>query len=188
MAALLLALAVMTAHAPSAGATARGTASGTTSGVTSDTWGAIPTTATTGIPAPAALSLSFGASLLVPPPPQYFDVVNSGTRTLDHTGYFVATSGLGIPGPSVTLKACPLGVTWNTSTDLCTGGVTAVVIGSFNGSSSAYIDSSAAPTTAGTHLHVQASLAGSILSSVTAVVSAEVSSSGPCDFVQVTEQ
>lgn len=180
LAALLLSVALLTT---AAGATTRGDAGGTT-GVTTATWAAIPTQSAT--PSPSSLTLTFSISLLSVAP-QYFDVVNNGTKTLSATAYFVALSGLSLPGPTLTLKACPIGVSWNQSGggSCATGSPT--TIASFTMSSSSYVDSAVAPTTAGTRLHVQASVSNVLVNgTLTAVVNAEVSSLTPRDFAVTT--
>jgi hypothetical protein len=161
-------------------------AKGTTT-VSSATWAAIATQATT--PSQTALTLTFGLSLLGgAPTPQYFDVVNTGTRTLSGTAYFVAISGFSLlSSPDVTLKACAVGVAWNQGSGLCPSGAT-TVIGPFHANSTLFIDSTAAPTSSGTHLHLQASVSnvGLLSGTLTAIISAQVSSFSPRDFVAVT--
>lgn len=184
VAALLLVLTVVLAQPASALLREQAAATGTEA-VSSATWAAIPTQSTT--PSPSALTLTFPIALLGSPAAQYFDVVNTGTRTLDGAAYFVALSGFSLlDTPTLTLEACAVGVSWNTTTGACTSG-TATFIGSFNGSSSLYLQSTAAPTTAGTRLHLQASVSKVLLSgTLTAVISAEVTSQSPQDIVPVT--
>ena len=122
------------------------------------------------------------------PPPQYFDVVNTGTRTLAGTAYFVAISGFSLlSSPDVTLKACAVGVDWNHGTAACSSGGT-TTIGPFHANSTLFIDSTAAPDTANTRLHLQASISnvGLLSGTLTALISAQVSSLSPRDLVAVT--
>jgi hypothetical protein len=181
MAALLSSFSILGHSEAAYGLVLHGQATGGNNAVSSATWAAVATQSAT--PSPSALTLSFGISLIFPPAPQYFQVVNTGTRTLTATAYFVSLSGLSLGSASVALKACAVGVPWSGGS--CQSG-TATTIGSFNSGSTLYIDSSTAPTTAASVLYVQASVSSSLASALTAVVNTEVSSLSPRDFLAKT--
>jgi hypothetical protein len=93
-------------------ATARPIADATaTHTLTSGTWKA----------APSSTTFSFAASVL--PPPQYFNVANTGSLDLVGATYALSVTGLSVG--TVSVRACTLA--WNESLNLCGGVVTTIV-------------------------------------------------------------
>lgn len=90
----------------------------------SGTWAAVATTSSAPPYTNAALELTFGVSVIDPPAPQYFNVVNTGTLPLTGATYSAAISGA--PGATATIYAC-VGGTWNEGTGACSGTITSVV-------------------------------------------------------------
>jgi hypothetical protein len=148
--------------------------------VTSGSWGAIPTTTTSGVPPTGSLTLTFATSLLGNPASQYFSGYNSGTISLVASTYTVTLSGSALLGTTtVVLTAC-VGATWNTTAGTCSGTTTA--IGSWTKSTSGTsVSSSAAPAMSASRLSVQASVTGDLVlsGSLTVVISMSVDSSSP---------
>jgi hypothetical protein len=117
---------------PPAGASVKAVASASMS-VKSGSFGAIPTTTTTGTPGAGALTLVFTDPT---PAAQIFSFYNSGTLPLAATTAAVALSGSGETSTiTVTLTAC-VGATWSGTT--CSG--TKSTIGSWQQSTSGTTD------------------------------------------------
>ncbi|MDQ1419723.1 MAG: hypothetical protein QOJ52_1685 [Acidimicrobiaceae bacterium] len=140
--------------------------------VPSDTWGVTPT----------KTSLSYTLVVLTVPPSQYFDVSNTGTRTLVGTTYTLdqSMSGLSLSGITVTLKSCA--AAWNTSgSGSCSGGSTTIF--GFTGASSSVRGTTAAtaPFAVANVLHLQASVSGVgvSVSTLTVAITVSVSSKTP---------
>jgi hypothetical protein len=166
----------------SAGASENATATGTTA-VTSATWAATTTTVG-GTPTSGTFTTLTFTVVLLPAPPQYFDVVNNGTATLVATTYQVglSASGLSLGGVSLTLKSCSLSAGWNQGAGTCTGGTITTITGGFSGASSS-VDSTVAPLAASSRIHLQASVGGlNVAGSVTATIQTLVSSKTPRDI------
>jgi hypothetical protein len=127
------------------------------------------------------LTLTYHTGLTGSAPPQYFDVVNVGTRLLVSTTYLVtlSVSGIALLGnTTLTLTACA--VAWTGGS--CSG--TTTLIKAFQGASSS-IDSTAAPLAASSRLHLQAAVSNvglSLGAVVTAVINTNVATT---DFAAV---
>ena len=99
----------------------------------------------------------------------------------------MAISGFSLlSSPDVTLKACAVGVDWNRHRGLRQRRHNHDR--HFPANSTLFIDSAAAPATPNSRLHLQATVSGLGLLSgtLTAVISAQVSSLSPRDLVAVT--
>jgi hypothetical protein len=164
---VLLPLGATAAHAAmTAGATA-------TPSVTSGSWGVSPTGS-----AKQAQVLTWtqsGSSA-----PLYFTATNTGTVALAATTWTmqaVRADGIGNgTQPVVTLDAC-VGGTWNTTTNVCTGGTGTTIGGTTSTNASMSVASSVTPVQPGSALAVRATLQRIIGDGVTATISTTVSSS-----------
>jgi hypothetical protein len=163
---------------PASPASARVGAAGTgAASVSSTTWGVAATSTINGTPtAGTVISMSYS---LLSGGPQYFDVVNIKSATLVATTYQVGISVSGIPllNVSSTLSSCTS--TWTQSNGTCSSG--ASTIGTFSGSSSS-LDSTVAPLSPNSRLHLKASVSGLTVGSMTVTVQELVSSGGPRDI------
>jgi hypothetical protein len=165
LAGVLLPVGATAAHAAM---TTRVTAAPT---VTSGSWGVSPTGS-----AKQAQVLTWtqaGSSA-----PQYFTATNTGTVALAATTWSMQTvraDGIGNgTQPVVTLDAC-VGGTWNTTTNLCVGGVPTLIGATTSVNPSMTAASTATPAQPGSALSVRATLLRIIGDGVTATISTSVS-------------
>jgi hypothetical protein len=174
--AVLLSVAALTATAGWAGGWSA-TAAGSTS-VSTGRWALVATQAT-GTPGTGALALTYLVPVVGGPPPQYFDLVNTGSSPLTGATYGVGVAGGGLlSATTVTLTAC-VGARWNTTFNTCAG--TKRVLGTWSASSSAPIASSVVAASPGDRLNVQASVGGSgiVGGFIKATISLKVSAGQP---------
>jgi hypothetical protein len=114
-------------------------------------------------------TVNFPISALVPPPPQYLTVSNTGSLALTGATYSMTRGGL-IVG-TATIDAC-VGGTWNESTNACTGGVVTSVVTSGNTPQSVSASGTYPAAVSGTvRMRVSLSAAISAVASVTLAVS-----------------
>ena len=165
-----------------AGAGVQGASTGTMATVTTPTWGVSATSTIGGTPTAGTIISETFTFVLFAPGPQYFDVVNTGTKTLVATTYQVAlsASGLSLGGVSLTLKSCVAAWSGNS----CSGGSS--TIGTFTTTTTS-IDSTVAPLAVGSRLHIQATLGGlNLAGSVNVTIQNAVNSSTPRDIAAKT--
>jgi len=143
------------------------------------TWGATPTLAASGVPAPGTVSITYSHTLVLTTAPQYFYVANTGTRTLSGTSYTVdGIAGAVLGDPVITVRACT-GGTWNTSTHACSAG-SVTTVGTFTAGAPGPVESAVTAAGPGTRVQLQAAVSNfGLLGSFTAVFGTRVSSSAP---------
>ncbi|NKX49451.1 hypothetical protein HER39_02415 [Arthrobacter deserti] len=132
-------------------------------GVSSGIWGAVATTAAQAPYGNGPLALRFNASLLAPPPPQFFTLGNTGTLRLTAATFTVtATTGTAV------LEVCS--TAWNETNNTCPQGTITEVVRSGTAPRSASIS----PVNGGGTIRARARITSAIVSASDVGISVSV--------------
>ena len=139
----VLVVAALSGTSPSwAGAAAIGASA--TQGVGSGVWSIVPTTASSAPYGTGALTLNFPKVPNAIAPPQYFNVVNTGSFSASGATYTVS----GLDTTQVTVEACSSPGTWNETTGACSTTIITLVT-TASGTTSGTAVSTTVPTAVG---------------------------------------
>lgn len=140
----VLVVAALSGTTPSWAAVGASSASAT-QGVGSGTWSIVPTTASSAPYGTGALTLNFPKVTNSIAPPQYFNVVNTGSFAASGATYTVS----GLDTTQVTVEACSSPGTWNETTGACSTTIVTLVT-TATGTTSGTAVSTTVPTAVGT--------------------------------------